>query len=86
MTVSFLNEWTPTQKDTLFTSNKEGFLRALRSVGVTPPKHANSEQGWTRFMRYALKRARSDHPHNARWKPLLEAYLAARVSERLESR
>lgn len=37
-----------------------------------------------RFVTKALKRARSNHPHNAKWKPLLDTYQAFRVAQALE--
>ena len=37
-------------------------------------------------MTYALKRGRSNHPHNAKWKPIMETYTAMRVTETLEQK
>lgn len=60
------------------------FVEAFKHIGITPPKSANSARGWQRFMAYALKRARSNHPHNAKWKPIIQTYTAMRVTETLE--
>lgn len=38
-----------------------------------------------RFLTQAMKRARSDHPHNKRWKPLLAVVIAAQVARALET-
>jgi len=38
-----------------------------------------------RFLTGAMKRARSNHPHNARWKPLMAVVIAAEVAHALES-
>lgn len=36
-----------------------------------------------RFITYAMKRARSNHPHNKRWKPLMGTWTAHHVAEKL---
>lgn len=67
----------------IYQTEREAFTRTLKEMGITPPKHAISTRGWNRFMTYAMKRARSDHPHNAKWRPLLATYKALMVAQEL---
>lgn len=66
------------------TKYAQAFAEHFKRLGITPPKSACSPRGWQRFMTYALKRGRSNHPHNAKWKPIMETYTAMRVTETLE--
>lgn len=66
-------------------AEKQHIADAFKQCGITPPKRATtSERGWKRYLAYALKRARSNHPHNAKWKPLLGAYTAMQVAAKFE--
>lgn len=59
-------------------------VEALKRVGITPPKHATeSLRDFERFTKYALKRGRSKHPHNVKWKPFAEMYQAMQVAAKL---
>ena len=66
--------------------HKEAFVTALKAAGLTPPARAfRPTRSWERFLLYAMKRAGSNHPHNVRWKPLHEAYIAMQVADALEA-
>ena len=66
-------------------------LHALLSQTLHEQDLCNQQAFWkmkgrtrARFIVKAMKRARSNHPHNARWKPLLKAWTVAKVAEKLE--
>lgn len=67
-------------------------LAAMKRVGLTPPSKLFRENtnerflnyGATRqYLHYALKRSRSKHPHNARWRVVGDLFIAAKVAAKL---
>ena len=65
------------RKDAAWTS----VFEAMKHLGITPPTKALKDFKASRaFMRYALKRARSSHPHNAKWRVVGDLFTAAQVA------
>lgn len=58
--------------------HESGLLNSIDFLKMAPRQR-------TRFLVRAMKRARSKHPHNAKWACLLGPYTAWQVSTKLES-
>ncbi len=69
----------------IFERHYAHFTASLKEHHITPPASATrSARSFRRYMAYVLKRAASNHPHNARFKPMHGVYLALMVAEKLE--
>lgn len=56
---------------------------ALKAAGFTPSKNERGGRGFRRYWAKVLKRARSNHPHNAKYKPMHKVWVSIQVARKL---